>query len=197
MSKECYITLIKSIRLESVKFILPKRLSSPKIVHTICLINEGNFPITYTMFVIFKMCVKWRLFDGIPFNEIPMGCLLIVKSRSETFRTICVLLRTCFAWKKIHNIVGTTVQIIGLNAILPLGTKRSKCFSSNILFAYFEPSTSPWSARGFLLFKRCNHRSQKNIFQTFSPTFQCSLSMESVFQIVHFKVSKALDDQLY
>ena len=82
MSKKCHITLIKSIRLESVKFILPKRLSSPKIVHTICLINEGNFPITYTvMFVIFKMSVKWCLFDGIPFNETPMGWLVIVKSR--------------------------------------------------------------------------------------------------------------------
>ena len=111
MSKKCHITLIKSIRLESVTFILPKRLSSPKIVHTICLINEGNFPITYTMmFVIFKMSVKWRLFDGIPFNETPMGWLAIVKSRSKTFSTTCVFFRACFALKKIHNIAGTYLE---------------------------------------------------------------------------------------
>ena len=148
MSQKCHITLIESIRLESVKFILPKRLSSPKIVHTICLINEGNFPITYTMmFVIFKMSMKWRLFDGIPFNETPMGWLVIVKSRSKTFSTTCVLFRACFSWKKIRNIAGTTVQVIGLNTIFSLCTERSKCFSSNNMFAYFTPSTSAWSAR--------------------------------------------------
>ena len=118
MSKKCHITLIKSIRLESVEFILPKRLSSPKIVHFLCLINEGNLPITYTMmFVIFKMSVKWHLFDGILFNETPMGWLVIVKSRFKFFGTACVLFQACFAWKKICNIAGTTVQIIGLNTI--------------------------------------------------------------------------------
>ena len=114
MSKKCHITLIKSIRLESVKFILPKRLSSPKIVHTICLINEGNFPITYTMmFVIFKMSVKWRLFDGIPFNKIPMGWLVIVKSRSKTFSTPCVLFRAYFAWKKNTTLLERQFQLLG------------------------------------------------------------------------------------
>ena len=103
--------LIWPIWLKGVEFILPKRLSSPKIVYTLCFFNEGNFSIPHTMmFVILKVSVKWRLFDGIPFNEIPMGGLIIVKSRSKTFRTTFVLFRTCFAWKKIHNIVGTTVQ---------------------------------------------------------------------------------------
>ena len=54
MSKKCHITLIKSIRLESVKFILPKRLSSPKIVHTICLINEGNFSVALKTSISFQ-----------------------------------------------------------------------------------------------------------------------------------------------
>ena len=45
--------------MEGFEFILPKRLCSPKIVYSICLVNEGNFPITHTMmFVIFKVIVK-------------------------------------------------------------------------------------------------------------------------------------------
>ena len=41
--------------LEGVEFIVPKRLSSPKIVYTLCLVNEGNLPIAHTMmFVIVK-----------------------------------------------------------------------------------------------------------------------------------------------
>ena len=42
--------------------------------------------------------------------------------------------------KKMHNIAPTTVQVIGLNAILSLGTERSKCFSSHRMFAYFAPN---------------------------------------------------------
>ena len=146
--------LIESIWLKGVELILPKRLSSSKIVYILCLVNKSNFQITHTMmFAIFKVSEKWRLFDGIPFNEIPMSWLITVKSRSETFCTTCVLFRTCFAWKKVHNIVGTTVQIIVLYAIFSLGTKRSKFFSSHKMFAYFAPSTSSWSARAFLLFK--------------------------------------------
>ena len=100
--------LIKSIWLKVVELIPPKRLSSPKIVYTLCLVNKSNFPITHTMmFVILKVSMKWRLFDRIPFNEIPMGSLIIVKSRSETFCTTYVLFRTCFAWKEVHNIIGT------------------------------------------------------------------------------------------
>ena len=57
-SKECYITFIKSIWL-SAEVILPKRLSSPKIVYTICLVNEDNFSITHIMMlVILKVSVK-------------------------------------------------------------------------------------------------------------------------------------------
>ena len=150
---------------------IAKRLSSPKIVCTLCLVNESNFPITYIMMlVILKVSVKWYFFNGIPFNETPMGWLLIVKSRLETFITNCVLFWTSFAWKKMHNIVGTTAQVIRLNAISSLGTERSKCFSSYNMFAYFAPSTSTWSARAFFLFKRCYLRSPKNIFQTFSSS---------------------------
>ena len=187
MSKTCHIMIIKSIRLESVEFIQPKRVYSPKIVHTIYLINEGSFPITYTMtFVIFKMSVKWHLFDGIPFNDTPMGWLVIVKSRSKTFSTTCVLFRACFSWKKIHNIAGTTVQVIGLNTIFSLCTERSKCFSSNNMFAYFAPSTSAWSATAFLLFKGCYLRSHKNIFQTFcssKPNYRNLLKDLSMFSV--------------
>ena len=96
-----------------------------------------------------------------------MGWLVIVKSRLKTFSTTCVLFQACSAWKKIDNIAGTTVQIIGLNAIFPLCTKRSKCFNSNNMFAYFAPITSAWSATAFLLFKPCYLRPHKNIFQTF------------------------------
>ena len=66
--------LIKSIWHQAVKFILPKRVSSPKIVYTINLISKGNFPITHTlMFAILKVSMKQRLSDGIPLNETPMG----------------------------------------------------------------------------------------------------------------------------
>ena len=57
------------------------------------------------IFFILKVNVKWRLFDGIPFNEIPLGWLIIAKSRSETFRTTCVLFRRCFGWKKITTLL--------------------------------------------------------------------------------------------
>ena len=136
------------------------------------------------MFVILKVIVKWLLLDGIPFNEIPMGWLVIVKPRSETFSITCKLFGTCFACKKIHNIVGTTVQVIGLNAIFSFGTERSKCFSSHNMFAYFAPSTATWSARAFLLFNRCYFCSHKNIFQTFSsskPNYRNLLKNLSMF----------------
>ena len=150
---------------------LPKRLFSPKIVSTICLVNKSNFSITHIMmFVILKLSVKWHLLDGISFNKILMGWLIIVKSRSKTFSTTRVLFRTCFTWKKIHNIAGTTVQVIRLNATFSFGTERSKCFGSHNMFAYFGPSTSTWSATAFLLFKRCYFCSHKNVFQTFSSS---------------------------
>ena len=156
------------------------------------------------MFAILNVSVKWSLFDGISFNEVPMGCLVIVKSRLKTFSTTCVLLWTCFAWKKIHNTVGTTVQVIRVNATSSLGTERSKCFGSHNIFAYFAPSSSTWSARAFLLLKRCYLRCHKNTFQTFSSsvgitignptigifsrTFPCSLSgvNSKLFQTGHF-----------
>ena len=124
--------------LEGVEFILPRRLSSAKIVYTICLINEGDFPVTDAMSVIFKVSVKWLLpLKGIPFNETPMGWFVIVKSRSKTFSTTCVLFSGCFAWKWIHNIAGTTVQVIWFNAIFfSLGTEKSKCFGSHNMFAF-------------------------------------------------------------
>ena len=143
-------------------------------------------PITHTtIFVIFKMSMKWCLLDGIPFNETPMGWLVIVKSRSNIFSITSVLFRACSAWKKMHNIAGTTVQIIRLNTIFSLCTERCKRFSSNKMFAYFAPSTSSGSAAASLLFKECYLHSHKNIFQTFcsskpiigtfSKTFPCSL----------------------
>ena len=56
------------------------------------------------------MSMKWHLFDGIPFNEIPV----IVKSRSETFRTTCVLFRTCFAWKRYTTLLEWQFKLSGL-----------------------------------------------------------------------------------
>ena len=137
------------------------------------------------MFVILKVTVKWRMFDGIPFYEIRLGWLLIVESRSITFSVTCVLFWAFLAWKKIHNIAGTTV--IGLNGIFSVGTERYKCFSSHKMFAYFAPSNSIWSTTAFLLFKKCYFPSHKNVFQIilpvlnpiigiFSKTFPCFLS---------------------
>ena len=74
-SKECHITCIRFIWLDGVKFILPKRLFSPNIVYTICLVNEGYFLISHTMmFVILKVSRKETCLMVLP-NEIPMSWL--------------------------------------------------------------------------------------------------------------------------
>ena len=122
-----------------------KDFFSPKIVCINYLINEGNFSITHTMmFLILNVSVNWRLFDDILFYEIPMGWLVIVEPWLKAFSTTCVLFWSCFACKKVHNISGTTGQVIVLNTILSLGTGKSKCFSSHNIIAYFAPSTSTW-----------------------------------------------------
>ena len=108
--------------MEGVEFILAKRISSPKIFYTICLANEGNFPTTLSiMFVIYKVSMKWCLFDSIPLNEIPMSWLVIVASRSKTFSTTCVLFWTCFAWKKIP---GPILESKGMHAMFQKKAKK-------------------------------------------------------------------------
>ena len=52
------------------------------------------------------------------------------------------MFRKCLAWKMISTIVVMIVQVIGLNAILSLGNKRCRYFSSNNMFAYFATITS-------------------------------------------------------
>ena len=129
---ECHIMLIWFIWLKDVELILPKRPSSPKIVYIFSLVNESNFPL--------KPCLtssKWAWNVTCLTVFLLMNFLwadLYVKSRSETFSTTCVLFWTRFSWKKIHKIVGTTVQVSRLNAILCLGTERSKCFSGHNMF---------------------------------------------------------------
>ena len=92
-----------------------QRLSSPEIVYTICEVNECNFPIIHTiMFVILKVSMKRRLFDGIWFHEIPMGWLVIVESRSKTFSTTCLLFWAFFAWKKITTLLERQLKLSGL-----------------------------------------------------------------------------------
>ena len=138
------------------------------------------------MFAILKVSKKWRFFDRILFNEIPMGWLIIVKSKSESFSTTYALFWTCLPWKRIHNIVGTTVQVIWLNVIFSLDTKRSKCFSSLYMFGYFAPSTSAWSVRAFFFSKGTTFALTRISFKLLtllnptigilSKTFPCSLS---------------------
>ena len=71
----------------------------------------------------------------------------------------------CFALKKIHNIAGATVQVIGFNTIFSLCTERSKCFDSDEVFPYLKLLNSAWIATAFLPFKRCYPGSYKNVFQ--------------------------------
>ena len=144
---------------------LPKRLSSPKIVYILSLVNGSNFPITHTMFAILKGSTKRDLFDGIPFNEIPMSWLVIVKSRSETVSTTCVLFWTCFAWKKI---VALLEQLSGLMQYYLWVLKNLNVSVAITCLHNFTPSTPRQSARAFLLFERSYLHSPKNIFQTFS-----------------------------
>ena len=85
-----------------------------------------------------------------------------------------------FTWKKTHKIAGSTVEVIGLNAIFSLVNERSKCFSSHNMFAYFAPSISTWSTTTFLLF-RCYLLPHKKVFlnpimAALSKTFLCFLS---------------------
>ena len=121
-----------------------KTLFSWDCIHEcICLISEGNFPVTYTMmFAILKMNEKWQLFDGISFNETSMDWTVMVKSRSKTLITTCALFWAFFTWKKKQNIAGMTVQFVGLNTRFSFATGRSKSFRShNNMFAYFTPNT--------------------------------------------------------
>ena len=110
--------------MEGFEFILPKMLSSPKIVYSICLVNEGNFSITHTMmFVIFKVIVKWRLFDDIPFYEIHMGWLVIFESRSK----FPVLPVYCFEHALHEKKIRNTVSVIKQNGKSQNGgTKKAK-----------------------------------------------------------------------
>ena len=133
---------LKGGHITLIKFVC---LSSPKIIYTACLINGGNFSIFHTqMPVILKVSVKWCLFDGILFNKTPMGRLVAVKSRLKSFSATCVSFSGCFAWKK-----KTYIHLITLNTIFRLGTERSKCSRSYIMFPYFAPSNSAWSTKIF------------------------------------------------
>ena len=138
-----------SIWLKVVEFILPKRLSSPKILCIICFINEGNFPVTHIMvLIVLKVTVKWLLFDCIPFHETPTHWFVIVKSRLNLSLLPVYCLEhvwhgngyTTLLEQQLNNIVGTTVQattVVGLNEKLPSSIGRSKCFSSYNIAAYF------------------------------------------------------------
>ena len=148
---------------------LPKRLSSPKIVYILSLVNESNFSITHTMFVILKVTIKRGLFDAIPFNEISMSWLVIVKSRSETFSTTCVLFWTCFAWKEIVALL--LEQRFKLSGLMQCYLWVLKNLNVSVAITYlhnFTPSTPTQSARAFLLFERFYLHSHRDIFQTFS-----------------------------
>ena len=182
-----------SIWLECVKLILPKRPSYSKIVYIICLINEGNFSFTHTMiFVILKVSAIWRLFDGILFNEIPMGWLVIFKSRSKTFSITCVLF--CFEHvlheKKIHKNAGTTVQVIELNAILPLLVLKDLNVLAVVKWLHISHLVPPHDLQQRFFFSRgatftftrvyFKHLALlEPIMRIFSKTLPCSLSSVS------------------
>ena len=120
---------------------LPKRLFSPMIFRNICLINEGNSTITYTMmFVIFKISVKWRLFDGIPFNETPMGWLVIAKFRSKTQYYLCIVSST-LCMKK-DTLLQQWFKLSGLIEYSFCVLKDLNVSVVTTFFAYFAPSTS-------------------------------------------------------
>ena len=84
-----------------------------------------------------KVSVKWGLSDGIPFNEILMGWIVIVESKSKTFSTTCVLFWIWFSRKMVHKIAWIRVQVIELDAIFSYCTDRSKYFGSYDMFPYF------------------------------------------------------------
>ena len=147
-----------------------KKLSSPNIVYTMCLINEDDFSITHIMIVILKVSVKWRLFDVFPLMKFLWARLYLLNLDRKLLVLTCILFWICFAWQKIRNIAGTAVQVIWLNAIFSMDTERSKCFGIHYMFAYFARRTSTWSVTTFLLFKRWYFYSHKNVFQIFSSS---------------------------
>ena len=153
-----------------------------------------TFPITHTMmFAILKMSVKWRLFDGIPFNETPMSWFVIVKSRSKNVNSIYVFFWVCFKWKKIHIITGTTIQVIWLNAIF-FWTLKDLNVSTCLHIFYLLPLHD--LQQPFFFFKRCFISSHCNVFQHFSSSKKlqkpsqkpfhvyCLVLIVSVFQII-------------
>ena len=188
--------VITSIWLEVVEFILSKD----------SLLVRSSTLSVWSMRIFFQSLIyhachpqsddEMCLFDLIPFNETFMGWPVNVEY------TTCVLFWACFEWKKIHNIPGPTGQVMGLNAILSLGTERFKCFSGHSTLGHFVPSTSTWSTTAFLLFNRCYLRSYKNVFQTLNssePNSQKAYKrFSTVFRIFSFENTfKALYLKLY
>ena len=109
----------------------PKGLK--KTLYTMCLINEGKFPITYTMvFFCPQVKVKWCLFYG--------WAALWLWNLDPKLPVLSVL-AACSARKKmsyiLRKITVATPKIIWFNAIFSISTERPKCFSSCYMSAYF------------------------------------------------------------
>ena len=133
------------------------------------------------MFVILKVSVKLRLFNGILFNEIPMSSLVIVEFRSKTFSTTCVLFLTCFVWKKIQQFKLLSLMQYSLWLLKDLNVSVvTTCLHISHLapphdllqpFFFSRGATFTLTRMSFKLLALLNP-----IVETFSKTFPCSLS---------------------
>ena len=95
---------------KSVKFMLPKWFSLPKIFCTIWLINQSYLPVTFTnMTTICKMSVKWFLFNSPVFT---MRTPIIIKPCPKFFWTSCLLFMRNFARYQINCIFRSRPCVI-------------------------------------------------------------------------------------
>ena len=112
---ECHITLIKSMWLKSVNFLVPKRLSFPKIVCTICLINESSFLVSHIMINI-PVILKGseNLLSVIDFNETTLRRIVVDKSIFRNFSTTCVLFEDALFQKIFITFLEQQFKLSGL-----------------------------------------------------------------------------------
>ena len=207
LPKEYHIMLIKSICLKGVEFILPERFSSPKIAYTVCFINDGNFSITHTMFVIVKVSIKWCWFNKISLIKLLWVDLQLLNLDQK----LLVLSVYCFEHalheKRYAALLEWQFRLLGLMqcSLWVLKDLNLSVAATYLHISHLKPLHDLQQPLFFLrgvnlvlrrmLFKLLAHLNP--IIGTFSKTFPCSLSSVNTkcisdSMILSFKVFKFL-----
>ena len=131
--------LIYTIWLNSVKFVLPKWFSLPKIFCTIWMINQCYFPVTFTtMNIICKMSVKWLLVNFPIFAIVTMHTPIIIKPSPKFVWPFTVLFMASFAWYQITTFLDLQFRFSSLISYVRFCSRSCKTSSSSIMFSNFK-----------------------------------------------------------